>query len=354
MDIRKILRIINLIINLDKEYNLQWLFQSINTYFEQQNIDQIKKVKSDIYEYINKSEIWNFVNSDIKILKNIWIYWFFDISVIDKFDNILKSGYETKTKLTSFVSERNELLDKIETLKSSIEWLWVELDKEELNNYSLIFSFPEKYHHLDNLEKVTNDIKNFLNELNSNWKEREKFKITSVNNWCIEFFIQAWVFLADNFSIAVDYFIKAYTLVKAWEDWKKSYKNWDSKRKKEVEKIAKEQLEEDKKELLESFIKDLEVNELTIEDASRLKWLFVKLSKHFEEWVTAEVKTPLIEKPENLWEESTEEEKSNFETNNKLYNKKTEIDERNKQLYMFQQENIKLSLPENIKIEEDK
>ena len=223
MDIRKILRIINFIIDLENEYNLQWLFEKINRLYDQQNIEKIKEIKGDIYRYIQKSEIWNFVNTDNKILNNIWIFWFFDISIIEKFYIILSSGFETKSEINSFISKRSELLNKLKTLKTSIEWLWIQLDKEELNNYSIIFSFPEKYNQLNNLEKVTKDIRFFLSELSSNWKKTDSFKITSVNNWCIEFFIQAWEFLADNFSVAVDYFIQAYTLIKAWEDWKKVF-----------------------------------------------------------------------------------------------------------------------------------
>jgi hypothetical protein len=71
MDIRKVLRILNLILELESKYNIQSLFQNINSYFDQNNPEQINDTKANIYSYIKNSEILNFVNSDTKILKNI-------------------------------------------------------------------------------------------------------------------------------------------------------------------------------------------------------------------------------------------------------------------------------------------
>lgn len=353
MDIRKVLRILNLILELESKYNIQSLFQNINSYFDQNNPEQINDTKANIYSYIKNSEILNFVNSDTKILKNIWIYWYFDISLMYDFETILNSpSYEVRNKLMDFINKRSDLLNKITSLKSSIDNLEIEVEQEEITNYNIIFSFSEKYHHLDQLEKVSKDIRLFLNELNSKTWKSEEYKISSVNNWCIEFFIKAWEFLANNFSIAIEYIIKIYSLIKIAEDWAKVYNNYSEKRKLKAKEIANEQLSEDKNRLLDEFLNKLSLS--TPEDITRVKSLFITLSKHFENWVTAEVKTPLIDIPREYNEDDSEEIKKELEKNKRLYNNKKEIDERNRQLFLFQQENIKLSLPEAEKKEKRK
>jgi hypothetical protein len=104
--------------------------------------------------------------------------------------------------------------------------------------------------------------------------------------------------------------------------------------------------------LLDEFLNKLSLS--TPEDITRVKSLFITLSKHFENWVTAEVKTPLIDIPREYNEDDSEEIKKELEKNKRLYNNKKEIDERNRQLFLFQQENIKLSLPEAEKKEKRK
>jgi hypothetical protein len=84
------------------------------------------------------------------------------------FETILNSpSYEVRNKLMDFINKRSDLLNKITSLKSSIDNLEIEVEQEEITNYNIIFSFSEKYHHLDQLEKVSKDIRLFLNELNS-------------------------------------------------------------------------------------------------------------------------------------------------------------------------------------------
>lgn len=352
MDIKKTLSVVNIILDLEEQYNIQWLFQNVNSYFDQKNTEQIKITKADIYEYIKGSEIWNFVNTDIKILKFIWIYWFFDESVINEFEWILKSGYEIKTDLNWFISKRNEKLQHLKNLKNSLDGLWVEVLDEDVNRYQIVYSFPEQYHDLHELEKVSHDIRMLLNYVDAKSSEQKWYKISSVNNGCIEFFIECSKFLVRNYTIIIDWFIRFYSLVKAFEDGKKLYSSYSSERKKAAEDIAKEELGEKKKELLWEFVSSLEIDDLTDEDKTKISKLFVALSKHIEKWVYTEVKTPILDEPQKEDIENMEEdEKEQYEASVKNFEFKKQVDENNKKLFELQQENIQLQLPEFVEEE---
>lgn len=347
MDIQKTLLVLEIILGVEKSNNIQWLFQNINSYIDQNNTEQIKNTKGDIYSFLEESEISNFVNTDIKILNFLWVCWYFDLSVINKFENILQSWYQIKSELNKFISERNEKLQNIQKLYDSLRWLWVELSEKDTDNYQIVFSFPEEYHNLIELEKVTKDIRFFLSYIDSKSPDEKWFKIASVNNWCIEFYIECTKFLVKNYTIAIDWLIRFYTLIKMFDDWKKLYDSYSTNRKKLAESIANEELEEKKKELLGEFVSSLEIANLTSEDKTKLSKLFVTLSTHIEKWVHTEVKTPILEEPqEKDISELDEEVRIEYESEVKNFEFKKYVDENNKKLFELQKENIQLQLPE--------
>ena len=137
-----------------------------------------------------------------------------------------------------FISQRNEKLQNIQKLYDTLQTLWVNLCEKDINNYQIVFSFPQEYHHLSELEKVSKDIRLFLAYIDSKSSEWTWFKIASVNNWCIEFFIECTQFLAKNYVITIDWLIRIYSLIKIFEDWKKFYASFTSRRKIEAEKLA--------------------------------------------------------------------------------------------------------------------
>ena len=191
MDVRKILQNINLILDIENKYQMQNLFQEVLSLEKNQSSDpdNLRTRKESISQAIENSEISNFVHSDLNILEGIGIRGYFDIDSVKKLEDMLKSpGYEAQNQLIEFVNERAELVNKIAQLQSSLEAL--EVEEEQTETYQIVLSLPEQYQDLSKLEKLLKDIRFLLQELNSKDKDSRPFKIVSVNNGSIEFFIE--------------------------------------------------------------------------------------------------------------------------------------------------------------------
>lgn len=343
MDIRKILSKINLIIEFENQNNIHRLVKDIFNYLQNGNTNSLKNTKENLFSILDASEINNFTNSDLKILDFLSIKKFFSIELKNEIDNILSlNSYEVNNEFQNFINGRNKNLDKIKRFKSYAEQLQIKPEAKN-ENYQLVFSFPDKYNQLDKLQEVTKNINHFLNELNSHNGNKENFKISSVNNGCIEFFIDCGQFLVEHTITIIDHILRIAGAIELFKKSKETYKNYSKDRKQTMEKLAKEQLEEDKKDILEVDM----INELKIkneEAKSRIIKHTKIIVKHFEAGMNIEAKIPLLEKPAEIDENDDEETKQQKHQKLKQYNERQKIIEMNKNILKISNERINLEL----------
>ena len=342
MDVRKILQNINLILDIENEYQMQDLFQEVLSFYQSNDPDNLRTRKESISQAIENSEISNFVHSDLNILEGIGIRGYFDIDSVKKLEDMLKSpGYEAQNQLIEFVSERAELVNKIVQLQSSLEAL--EVEEEQTETYQIVLSLPEQYQDLSELEKFLKDIKFLLQELNSKDKDSRPFKIVSVNNGSIEFFIEVAPELVGWFSDIVEGILKVCGGIQAYEKGKTHYKDYTKKRRERVDKIAQEDLEEKKKQIIDKLIQQLPVE--TPEEKTRIKRFVGNLVKHLENGVHAEIKTPKIKEPDEISDEDDDDSRKQKQEVLKQIQMKRAIDDKNKQLFLAQRDGVSLQLP---------
>ena len=342
MDVRKILQNINLILDIENEHQMQNLFQEVLSFYQSRDPDNLRTRKESISKAIENSEINNLVHSDLNILEGIGIRGYFDIDSVKRLENMLESpGYEAENKLIEFINEREELVNKIRQLQSSLKAL--EVEEEQTETYQIVLSLPEQYQDLSKLEKLLKDIRFLLQELNSKDKDSKPFKIVSVNNGSIEFFIGVEPELLGWFSDIVGGILKVCGLIQAYEKGKTYYKDYTKKRREEADKIAQEHLEEKKKQIIDELVKQLPVE--TPEEKTKIKQFVVNMVKHLENGVYAEIKTPKIEEPDEILDEDDENTKKRKEEVLKQIEIKRAIDDKNKQLFLAQREGVYLQLP---------
>ncbi len=345
MDIKKTFRIIDVIMNLEKEVQIQAKLNNINSYIQnQQSLELIDNLIDEIKEWINKSEIHNFINSDLKILKSLWIDGFFDLEMINNLEEILKLPfYQQKDDLKTFVANRQDKLSKITSLLNSISGLLPSDDLECTESYQIVFSFSWEFQDYHKFLMTNKNIKLFLYEINQKNEGQKEIKISSVNNGCLEIFIEAWIELIKDIWIVLNYIALIYWTIQASIDWKEAIKNLKKKRKEKVEKEIYDNLEEEKNDIINKMINKLWIPS---DSKSNVRNHFLKLMKSYEEWLSIEVKTPLLSEPEEINEEDTEEEKKEKEKLKKIYEEKKVMDDNNRKIMKIQKEWIQLSLPE--------
>lgn len=222
MDIEKIYKIINIILETEKKIQIQSKLNNINSYIQNsQKTESIKILVTEIKNGLLESEINNFISSDIKIINSLWLLWFFDIELINKINNELKSPYhEQKTKFNNFVKNRADKIWKITTLFNSITWI-IKFNLSDKNNYQIVLSLPWTFHNYSDFIKVNSNIKNFLSYLNQGSENKKEIKISSVNNWCLEIFIEAWIELIKAMWIVLNYISSIYWTIEASKKAKK-------------------------------------------------------------------------------------------------------------------------------------
>lgn len=342
MDVRKILQNINLILHIENEYQMQNLFQEVLSFYQSSDPDNLRIREESISQAIENSEISNFVHSDLNILEGMGIRGYFDIDSVKKLEDMLESpGYEAQSQLIEFVNKRAELLDKITQLQSSLEAL--EVEEEQTETYQIVLSLPEEYQDLSKLEKFLREIRFLLQELNSKNKDSKPFKIVSVNNGSIEFFIKVGPELVGWFFEVIDHMLKVYGAIQIYEKGKVHYQDFVKERREKVDEIAQEDLEEKKKQIIDNLIEQLPIE--APEEKSRIEGLVINLVKHLENGVHAEIKTPKIEEPDEISDEDDKDTRKQKKEVLKQIKRKRAIDDKNKQLFLAQREGLYLQLP---------
>lgn len=350
MDVRKILQNINLILDIENKYQMQSLFQDILSFYQSNDPENLRTQKESIYQAIENSEISNFAHSDLNILEGINIRGYFDMGALERLETMLKSpAYEAQNQLIEFVNERAELVNKIIQLQSSLEAL--EVEEERTETYQIVLSLPEQYQDLNKLERFLKDIRLLLQELGSKDKDSKPFKIVSVNNGSIEIFIGVGQGLVVWFSDIVGSILQVYGMIQVYKEGKVYYEDFTKKRREAMDKIAQENLDEKKKQIIDELIEQLPVK--TPEERSKIERFVVNLVKHLENGVYAEIKTPKIEEPDEISDQDDENTIKQKEEVLKQIERKRTIDDRNKRLFLAQKEGVRLQLPKPEENNED-
>lgn len=339
MDTGKLLKIIEDIQKDEQNFGFQAVFQNILNFYNENNRDALNKEKERLYNDLLRSLLSNYVMTDYKIMEGLGVTKYFGNGSQQELDRILGSqAHEVKSELETYVNQRQESLNKLENVKNSLIAFGVKPRVLADNQYEIGFYFPEEYTDLANLEDLLGDIKNFLISLAVAANESKSFKINSVSNGSIEFFINAGLKLADYFGAALDYALKIYAAVKACEDLRNNYQNFVKKRKDAIEKLNKEEADEKTQKLVDEFIKKLGIKEP--EKETSVRQLFKKMLKHIGKGVSAEVRTPSLPEPEPPTANAGKDIKKDFSEKKKLYEVKTKLDEKNKEIFILQQNNF--------------
>lgn len=334
MDVRKILQNINLILQVEREHQIQNMFYDVFSYYQSNDPKNLKLRKEAIYQAIKTSEINNLVHSDLNILEGVGVRGYFDADSLEKLENILQSPrYEAQNELSAFVEKREDLLQKIAQLQVSLEALDVKAESNK--TYQIVLSLPRQYQDLEELEEFFKDIGRLLRELNSKDDRATPFKIASVNNGSMEFFIFAEEILINSFSIITDYIVQLHVATLMYERGKAFYEKYKEDRRKQADEIALENLKETEEQIMNELIEQLCE---APEEKTRIKPLIEKLVKHIQKGVHTEIKTPNIQEQDEISEQDDEV------TIKKIEMKKI-IDARNKQIALAQKQGIQLQLP---------
>lgn len=342
MDTGKLLKIIEDIQKDEQEFGFQSIFQNILNFYIENNRDAINTEKEKLHSNISLSLLSNYVMTDYKILEGLEMTRYFGISSQQELDRILGSqAHEVKPELEAYVSQRQEVLNKLENIKNPIIALGIKPRILEENQYEIGFSFPEEYADIASLQDVLGDIKNFLTSLAYAFGEEKSFKITSVSNGSIQIFIQVCRELAEHFDIALERLLEIYGAIKAYLELKKGYQSFIKKRKDKMEQINEEEMEDGVRRIVDNLVKTLNIeNPDKDEKEVRVRELFKKMLKHFKKGVSAEVRTPSLTEPQKPSDEASDDEKKNFEENKQDFELKKVLDERNKQIFILQQNNF--------------
>ena len=334
MDIRKILHKINLILRIENTHDLQRHFNEITSFYASNDPDSLKVAQETISQAIEHSEISNFVNSDLRMLGGIGIRGYFDLESIETLSKILEStGFAVPNQLGEFVATRERLVEKIRNLQALLQQLEVK-EEQTKEIYQFVLSLPGKYQDLNELENFLKDIKTLLQELNSKDQNASPPRIASVNNGSMDIFIEVAPSLAIHLGNVLNYSLQIYDLIKMIADGKKWYGDFKKNRKEEIAKNADDEFNEKQEKILNELLGKLPAE--TEEEKTRLRQWIAELTKHIENGVRAEIKTPEIEEPEEASDEDDAETRKRKKEEIERFERKKTIDDLNKQLFLAQ------------------
>lgn len=348
MNIKRVNKIISEILKVENSFGLQGKISNIVSYFQNNNSEALNEAKLYISDSLSESIISTYVNSDLKILKELELIGYFDMSLENEIDEILSSqSHEILTKITALRDKRAQLLVKITALKKSFDDLGVEVFSVNEEEYHIIFALPQKYHNLENLSRATKDINQFLNALNQTLKD-SKYEIKSVDNGCIEFLISAIPELASRFVDVLETILTIKEAIDLVVESKDKIEKIAKKNKKSINEQIDAELEDRKLEYIEALLKRIsssdKTNKLNSEQETSIRVLLKKMITYFEEGVYAEVKTPYMEKPDD-YDGDDKSKIKELERKLDLYQQKEKIDDINKKIFLAQKEGLSLMLP---------
>jgi hypothetical protein len=339
MDTGKLLKVIEDVQKDESGFAFQAKFQKILDLYPTNNPDALNTEKDALQKGLSQARLSNYVLTDFKILEGLTMDTLFGDRSWVELNNILNNqAHEVAKKLTDFVTQRQAALTKLGAIKSTLNAVNINARELKEKEYEIGFSFPEEYQKLTNFEEVLKDVQLFLVAVASATGENKDFRINYVSNGTIEIFIHASQQLAQYFSTALEYALKVYETVQMAGALKKGYENFTQDKKDTMDKITDADKEEKSKAFIEELMSQLKIE--TPDDKNRVTILFGKILKHFESGVSAEVKTPIISKPDEPLETDDETTRNKIAELKQQYEINKVIDSRNKRIFKLQQTKI--------------
>jgi HPt (histidine-containing phosphotransfer) domain-containing protein len=339
MDTGKIIKVIDDIQLDENQFAVQTTLTNLLSYYQQNVLASVNESKHEVWEASVKSRISRYTATDFKVLEKLEGETLFGPGTYERLNDILaKQPHEVPGLLQEFITERSSKITSLNQLRTSLEDLGFESRALTGDDYEIGFSLPDSYTDVNKTEDTLKDMREFLNALSNGIGEQQPLKIKYVSNGSLELFLEVSKELANNFGIVLDYALKIYALIKAFEDIKKSLKVISKDRRGPTEKTLKEELKDQTDELIDELIKELPLS--TPDDANSVKMLFKRFLKHIESGVNAEVRTPELSEPEEPAADATDAEVKQYNIQKKLYDAKYKIDERNQNIFILQQNNF--------------
>lgn len=342
MDTGKLLQIIQDTQDEEAIASTQSVLNNIISYYSQNTaaaLDSIATEKQKLRSaLIELSPLSKYATSDHSALKHLGISMMFGPGLYQRLeDALLAPTYEVTNLLQSLVSERELAIANLTNIKTGMTHFNLKSRVLDDSNYEIGFTLPDKYADLGETEKAIKDFRLVLESLADATNSQQPLRIKYVSNGTVEYFIHAGIDLAQNFDILLDYAIKIYTVIKMYEDGKKFLDKLTANRKTQSKKLVDEQKKDDTNKLLEDMVKELKIQD---NKKSELVGRFKEFLKHIEAGVGAEVRTPKITEPKNPGENAAKEQKTAYEQSLLNFEKKMEIDTRNQQIFILQQNNF--------------
>jgi hypothetical protein len=339
MDTGILLKVIEDIQDEEKSAKIQSLLQNIVSYYDASDPTSLNTTKEQIYEAVTSSRISQYALSDYQVLERLNVERLFGPGLYQNLDDALSAqSHEVKVKLQQLVTERETALASLTELNTALGKFDFESRALDDSHYEIGFVLPASYADLAKTEKAIKDLGQLLNALSDAVDVQQPLKIKYVSNGSIEIFLDVAVELAQNFDVVIDYALKVYAAIEMFKGIKKQYKKYSVARKKKAEKLADEEKKEQVEKLVDELIQTLGIKEEA--DKTAVTILFKQFLKHIEAGVGAEVHTPKTAEPEEPATEAKPAEKKAYRESLKAYEKKKEIDSRNREIFILQQNNF--------------
>lgn len=342
MDTGKLLQIIQDTQDEEAIASTQGVLNNIVAYYSQGTASGAENIAAEKQKLHNsltqQSPISKYAVSDYGALEQLGISTIFGPGLYQRIENTLSAPtYEVTSLLQALVSERDLAISNLANIQAGMKHFNLQSRVLEDGNFEIGFTLPDGYADLEKTEKAIKDFRLVLESLADATDSQQPLRIKYVSNGSIEYFIHAGIYLAHNFDVLLDYAIKIYTVIKMWEDGKKLHNKMTTDRKNQSNNLADEQEKDDTNKLLEDMVKELNIpNDKKSDVINRFK----EFLKHIEAGVGAEVRTPKVDAPKAPGENATKEQNATFKRALVNYEKKIEIDSRNQQIFILQQNNF--------------
>ncbi len=342
MDTGKLLQII---LDTQEEESIastQATLSSIITLYGQntaEGLESIATEKQKLHSTLTElSPICRYAVSDYHAMEKLGVSSIFGPGLYQRLEEALVSPtYEVTGLLQALVAEREQAITNLAAIQTGMTHFDLKSRMLDDSNYEIGFTLPDSYADLSKTEEAIKDFRLVLESLADATGSQQPLRIKYVSNGTIEYFIHAGAELAQNFDVLLDYAIKIYTAMKMYEDGKKFLSGFKADRKKQANKLVDDQKKDEVNELIETMVKELKI---ATDKQAEVTGRFREFLKHIQAGVGAEVRTPKIEAPEDPGESASKQEKATHKQALINFTMKKEIDSRNQQIFMLQQNNF--------------
>lgn len=342
MDTGKLLQIIQDTQDEESIISTQTIIKNIVSYYSQNTaaaLESIAAEKRKLHTVLTEtSPISKYAHSDFSALTNLGVSTIFGPGLYQRLENaLLAPTYEVTNLLQTIITERELAIANLASIQTGMVHFNLKSRSLDNGNFEIGFTLPDFYADLDKTEIAIKDLRLVLESLADAINSQQPLRIKYVSNGTVEYFIHAGLELAQNFDILLDYAIRIYTAIKMYEDGKKFLDKLTTDRKKQSKKLVDEQKVDDTNKLIEDMVKELEIPE---DKKAEFTGRFKGFLKHIESGVGAEVRTPKISEPKDPGEDASKEQKAAYKQSLTSFKNKKEIDERNRQIFVLQQNNF--------------